>query len=40
MKERNKLKAENQMKKTMTMRDDFKLDKAYQDNMYAYLFMY
>ena len=38
MKERNKAKVENQMKKTMTMRDDFNLDKTYQDNMYAYIF--
>jgi hypothetical protein len=40
MKERNKEKAENQMKKTMTIKDDFKLDKTYQDNMYAYIFMF
>ena len=40
MKERNKAKVENQIKKTMTMRDDFKLDKTYQDNMYAYIFMF
>jgi len=40
MKERNKEKAENQMRKTMTIKDDFKLDKTYQDNMYAYIFMF
>ena len=40
MKERNKEKAENILKKTITMKDDFKLDKHYQDNMYAYIFMY
>jgi hypothetical protein len=28
------------MKKTMTIKDDFKLDKTYQDNMYAYIFMF
>ena len=28
------------MRKTMLIKDEFKLDKTYQDNMYAYIFMF
>ena len=40
MKGRNTEKAENQLKRRLTMKQDLKLDKTFQDNMYAYIFMF